>query len=517
MGKRLRLLALILVLLLPGLTGAVPPSAQYLIGDPQGDWGFPSPFAHNPRGPGYLRTSFIFDTLIWKDAKGFIPALAQSWKYKPQDLAYVFHLRPGVKWHDGQPLTAADVAFTLDYLKRHPVPWVSLAPVKQAEVVDPLTVRIKLAKPYAPFLEEIAGTMFILPRHIWKSVQDPAAFQTPRAAVGSGPYRLAEYRRDLGLYRFTAFAEYYQGKPVVPNLSFVHVGNELMALKGKAINAGTIPPEAVEQLRGLGFTVKDQPHFWCLKLLFNHQKFPMRERAFRVALAHSLNLEDLITHTLRGHGLPGSPGLLPPDSPWYHAQVRRYTYDPAAAHRLLGSLGFSETSAGLTNGGKILELEMLCTAPYARVAEYIQRALKPRGIFLNLRPVDQTVLDQRVRANAFDLALSGHGGLGGDPKIISDVTQGRFAGEFLGGYRPPPTLSRLLEAQLYTVNEKRRKQLVARIQELLAEDLPALTLFYPTQYMAHDGSVPWFFTKGGIAKGIPIYYNKTALLPPSSP
>jgi peptide/nickel transport system substrate-binding protein len=384
-------------------------------------------------------------------------------------------------------------------------------------VVDQLTIRIKLKKPYAPFLEEIAGSMFILPRHIWEKVQDPAAFQEPRAAVGSGPYRLAEYRRDLGLYRFAAFEEYYQGKPVVPSLSFVQVGNELLALKGKAINAASVPPEAVEQLRKLGFTVKDQPHFFCLKLLFNHQKFPLGERAFRLALARALNLEDLIAHTLRGHGLPGSPGLLPPDSPWYNPRVQRYAYDPAAARRLLASLGFTETPAGLVKDGKVLELELLCSPPYARVAEYIQGALKPLGISLSLRMADQTVLDQRVGANAFDLALSGHGGLGGDPKIIADVTQGRFAAEFLGGYRPPAPLGRLLEEQLYTLDENRRKYMVARIQELLAEDLPALPLFYPTQYMAHDGSIPWFFTQGGIAKGIPIYFNKIALLPPSPP
>jgi peptide/nickel transport system substrate-binding protein len=515
--KFLWLAGLLLLLCLPGLLWAGPPPAPYLIGDPQGDWGFPSPFAHNPRGPGYLRASFIFDTLIWKDARGFIPALARSWEYEPQGPAYVFRLHPGVKWHDGQPLTASDVAFTLNYLQRHPVPWVSLAPVQQAEVVDPLTIRIKLAKPYAPFLEEIAGSMFILPRHIWEEVQDPGAFQEPRAVIGSGPYRLAEYRRDLGLYRFAAFAGYYRGRAVVPSLSFVQVGNELIALKGKAVNAGSVPPEAVEQLRALGLSVQDQPHFWCLKLLFNHQRFPMGERAFRLALAQALNLEELIATTLRGHALPGSPGLLPPDSPWYNAKVKPYAYDPAAARRLLASLGFTETPPGLAREGKVLQLELLCSAPYARVAEYLQGALKSLGITLNLRMTDQTVLDQRVRANAFDLALSGHGGLGADPKIIADVTQGRLAAEFLGGYQPPAPLGRLLEEQLYAGNLDRRQQLVAQIQELLAAELPALPLFYPTHYMAHDGSVPWFFTRGGIAKGIPIFFNKIALLTAAPP
>ena len=85
------------------------------IADTTGDWGFPSPYAHYSRGPGYVRMSLIFDTLIWKDQNGFVPALAEKWEYLPDEKAYVFNLRKGVTWNDGEPFTARDVAFT------HPV------------------------------------------------------------------------------------------------------------------------------------------------------------------------------------------------------------------------------------------------------------------------------------------------------------------------------------------------------------------------------------------------------------
>jgi peptide/nickel transport system substrate-binding protein len=77
-----------------------------------------------------------------------------------------------VLWHDGRPLTAADVAFMFDYLKGHPHPWVDVRPVQKVEVIDPRTVRVILARPYAAFLAEIAGSMFILPRHIWQEVKE---------------------------------------------------------------------------------------------------------------------------------------------------------------------------------------------------------------------------------------------------------------------------------------------------------------------------------------------------------
>jgi peptide/nickel transport system substrate-binding protein len=504
---------LILALAAFGLACGQPPADTYLIGDPQGDWGFPSPFAHDPRGPGYLRVSFLFDTLIWKDARGFIPALAQSWEYDPQAPAYVFHLHPGVCWHDGQPLTAQDVAFTVAYLRRHPHPWVDVQSVKSVEVLDPLTVRVILAQPYAPFLAEIAGTMFILPQHIWQNVDDPARFQETRATIGSGPYKFADYRREHGLYRFAAFGRYYQGKPTVPSLSFVQVGNELLALKGKAIQAASIPPEAEAGFRSTGFTVASQPHFMCIKLLFNHQKFPTGELTFRRACAQALNLPDLVAQTLRGYGSPGSPGLLPPDSPWYQAPSTTYPFNPAASRQLLSSLGYQAAAKGWQKGGKIPQLELICAPMYSRGAEYLQKAFETIGILINLRTLDHAILDQKVKTNDFDLALSGHGGLGGDPKILNDVIQGQMAAAFSGSYQPSAALSQLLAAQLHVMDETRRRQIVGEIQERMAQELPTLPLYYTTQYYAHDGRVPWFFTKGGIAKGIPSCFNKIALLP----
>ncbi|MBW1992089.1 MAG: ABC transporter substrate-binding protein, partial [Deltaproteobacteria bacterium] len=277
--------------------------------------------------------------------------------------------------------------------------------------------------------------------------------------------------------------------------------------------AAAIPPDAAPELKKLGYTVLSQPHFFCLKLLFNHQRFPMRRLAFRRALAHALNLQELVSQTLRGYGQPASPGLLPPDSPWYHAPATTYPFDRGAAKQLLTSLGYRLTSRGWQKDGQILNLELLTAPAYARVAEYLKQAFQEIGLALQVRQVDYTVLDHRVKSLNFDLALSGHGGLGGDPKVLNDLTLGAFAAEFLGGYQPSAELTRVLTEQLYTLDGAKRRQLVARAQELLAQELPALPLYYPTFYLAHDGRVPWFFTRGGIAKGIPLYFNKLALLP----
>ncbi|MGD9912235.1 ABC transporter substrate-binding protein, partial [Methanothrix sp.] len=103
--------AILISLLLPAVAEEIP---VYTIADTTGDWGYPSPYLHYSRGPGYVRMSFIFDTLVWKDQNGFVPALAESWEYLEGENAYLFNLNPNVKWHDGEPFTANDVVFTIN-------------------------------------------------------------------------------------------------------------------------------------------------------------------------------------------------------------------------------------------------------------------------------------------------------------------------------------------------------------------------------------------------------------------
>ena len=116
------------------------------IADSKGDWGYPNPFRHYPRGPGYIRMSWVFDTLVWKDRKGYMPALADSWSYDPGRMAFTFNLNPRARWHDDQPLTAHDVVFTIEYFKKHPYSWISVDDIGRAEAQGPHKVVIYLSK-----------------------------------------------------------------------------------------------------------------------------------------------------------------------------------------------------------------------------------------------------------------------------------------------------------------------------------------------------------------------------------
>ncbi len=129
MKKMLCVVALLIIsasLLLEAPAAAQAQVQEIRIGDSKGDWGSPNAYRHYPRGPGYIRMSWVFDTLVWKDREGYMPALADSWSYDPAKMAFTFNLNPKAKWHDGQPVTAQDVAFTIEYFKKYPYSWISV-------------------------------------------------------------------------------------------------------------------------------------------------------------------------------------------------------------------------------------------------------------------------------------------------------------------------------------------------------------------------------------------------------
>jgi len=502
------------LLVLPSCTAGTPEISSYTIADSTGDWGYPSPYAHYSRGPGYTRMSFIFETLVWKDDSGFIPQLAKEWEYVAEENAYIFKLRDDVTWHDGEKFTTEDVVFTIDYVKTHPNPFVTLigpSGVTKTEVIDDYTVKLYLEQPYAPFLHDVAGTLAIIPKHIWEGVDDPRSLTGPEAVIGTGPYTLADYSKEHGTYLYKAYDDYYLGKPFVDEIKFVKVSEELIpaALKEGSVSAGDIPPEVVSEMEEAGLTVITAPVAWNAKLTINHQKEPLSSKQFRRALAYAIDREALVQITQRGHGIAGSPGMIPPTSDWYNPDTPQYEYDPDEAKQLLEGLGYELEDGYFTKDDKVLELELLATARFKEVGQFVKQQLEEAGIKVDFRTMEAKTVDAKVEAWDFDLSIYGHGGLY-EPSILKRVIMDE--GFNSARYTSNEKLNQLLEAQLSEMNAEKRKNLVFQIQEIYAEDLPALTLYYPKWYWAHDGNVNLFYTKDGLASGIPIPLNRLSFV-----
>jgi len=485
--------------------------ASYTIADSTGDWGYPTPYAHYARGPGYVLMSFIFETLVWKDTTGFVPQLARAWEYNAAENAYVFKLQKDVQWHDGTSFTAEDVVFTFNYTKEHPYPWVDNTIVKSVEAVDPHTVKIYLTHPYAPFLQDVAGTQPILPKHMWEGVDQPDTFLGPEAAIGTGPYTLADYSKGHGTYLYKAFDGYYLGKPAVEEIRFVKISEEMIpaALKGGSANAGSIPPEVVSAIKDAGLIVIAAPVAWNAKMNINHKKTPLSSKKFRHALAYAIDRHSLVQITQRGHAVVGSPGIVPPTSDWYNPKTLQYLYDPAETEHLLKELGYTREGTYFSKDGQELRLGLITTARFKEVGEFIMQQLETAGIRIDFKTLEAKTVDAKVAAWDFDLSIYGHGGLY-EPSFLNKAITGQ--GFFSARYDSDEKLNQLLRSQLREMDPDKRKRIVFDIQELYAEDLPALTLYYPKWFWAHDGTVDLYFTKDGIAVGIPLPLNRMAFV-----
>ena len=494
------------------------------IADAKGDWGYPNPYRHYPRGPGYVRMSWVFDTLVWKDKDTYIPALADSWEFNSKSMAYIFKLNQTARWHDGRPVTGEDVVFTLHYMKQHPYRWIDLSRIAGAKLLGKYKVAVFLNKGYAPFLSDIGGTMPILPKHIWKDIKTPETFDAPAAYIGSGPYQFKDYDRANKTYLYESFDDYYLGKPKVHRLIYIKTGNPLMALSTHQASLSSIQPDMVKVLKQKGFKILADSYGWNKKLMINHTIAPFSDVRFRQALAYMINRREIIDRAHRGFGRVASCGLLSVDHDMYNPDTPVYPFDLSKAQHLIESLGYKKNVQGYyERDGTVLTVALLASnitvaggSVRDRDGEVIKKQLNDGGIKTQLIHMEQTTIDAKIKNWDFMLGISGHGGIMGDPKVLNEMIGSAYGAGSVNSARFDKNirLNSLLEQQMVTMDLEKRKAIVFQIQELHAQLLPAIPLYYPDTYSAFDSSagIDWFYTKGGIARGIPISQNKMSLV-----
>jgi len=337
-----------------GGCGDASPAGRGTVRLPGGTFGFPSPFAYIA-GPGYLQASYIYDTLLWKDATGrLLPWLARSVQRSADGLTYTFWLRDGIRWHDGRPLTAEDVAFTFEYFARQSLGPLLLAQpvnVRRAQVRGPGVVEVTLEIAAVTFLEQVAGALPIIPKHVWRSIKDAPQAQDPAVLVGCGPYKLKSYSAGEGSYLFVANDAYFLGSPFVRRIELVPVDDELVALQAGVIDAAATPPEGVGRDALARF--RPDPAFGIVRSIGDFS-FPLiwnlsrggalADVRFRRACALGLDRTAVVTRLLGGEGQAGNPGFLPPNHP-LHVDVEQYAFDPRAANGLLDGAGYPRSAS----------------------------------------------------------------------------------------------------------------------------------------------------------------------------
>ncbi|MDQ3932241.1 MAG: ABC transporter substrate-binding protein [Actinomycetota bacterium] len=496
-----------------------------------GPFGFPSPFAY-VGGPGYVRLSFIYDTLLWTDASGeLLPWLASRYERSADGLTYTFELRDA-RWHDGQPVTPADVAFTFEYFDRQVLSPLIVARPDGVARVTPTgerTVEIQLERPMVTFLRQMAGGVPIIPRHIWSGVSDPVKAQDPQLLVGSGPYRLESHSPEQGSYLFVANDDFFLGPPFVQRIEMVPVEDELRALLAGDIDGGFAPfdgagpnalapfrnnPsfEVIEQEAGLAF-----PLYWDLD-----PAGPFADKRVRQAIAHAIDRNDIVRRLFGGNATPGNPGFLPPTHN-FHVEVEQYPFDLDTANRLLDEAGYSRGEGGVRRrpGGEPLRfgLTIGVTVPPALI-DLIVASLRQVGLEIEANAVDLVRMFESKLSGAYDMIVTLYPGPsvpapGGDPDYLRRIYASQATGfHTAGGYRNP-RVDELASRQAVTLDENERRRMITELQQLVANDLPVLPLYYSTFFFAYhkERFDQWYFTPGGgMGPGIPLVYNKHAFV-----
>jgi peptide/nickel transport system substrate-binding protein len=468
------------------------------------DSGVLTPFRVSTLGPGGLiLLSLVYDTLVWKDAQALIPWLATAWDVSADGRDYTFTLTKRATWHDGQPLTPSDVAFSFDYYAQHPYRWQGTDLVESASQVASDQVRIRLKQPFAPFLEDIAAFVPIIPRHIWQNVSDPERYDGANATVGSGPYRVADYHPAEGTYRLLANPSYFAGKVSVDEVQQLNIPAEtrIQSVQQHQVELVWSPDASVIELTRSDprlEVIETQP-LSIVRLAVNTTRPPLDRREVRQALMLALDrarIAEVVTHA---PPVVGSAGVVPPESPWFNPDLPVYGFEPQRARELLGGTSFT--------------LELLADPAY-REPELIQPMLLAVGVTLNIKRVDAKTRTQLLREGNFEIAEVQHLGVGGDPDFMRRWQEGVEANDFAQGWTfTHDEFTQLAAAQASTLDPAARRAIVYRMQAILADELPTLPLYHRRFYWVYDQQrYGPMNTWGGLMNALPFVQNKLTFL-----
>ena len=416
--------------------------------------------------------------------------LAESWDISGDGLVITFHLRKGVRWHDGHPFTAADVLFTYEVTIDPKTPTAyagDFLKVKKAEILDTHTFRVTYDKPFAPALMSWGAA--VLPKHLLAG-KDITRSPLSRRPVGTGPYRFKEWVTGQKVV-LTANPDYFEGRPYIDgHITRIIPDTATMFLELRAGNIdrmGLTPLQYKRQTENNLFRKNYNKYrylsFSYVYLGYNLRKPLFADQRVRRAIAHAVNKQEIIEGVMLGLAREAT-GPYKPGTWAYKADVKTYPYDPPRARALLAEAGWRDGGDGvLKKDGELFVFEIITNQGNeirAKCAEIIQRRLAEVGITVRIRVVEWAAfVNDFIKKGRFDATILGWS-VSMDPDIYDVWHSSKTKPDELNfiGYRNAE-VDDLLEKGRSTFDQEFRKKCYHRIQEILADDQPYLFLYVP--------------------------------------
>jgi peptide/nickel transport system substrate-binding protein len=464
--------------------------------------------------------ALIFNSLVKKNEKfDYVPDLASDIKRAEDGLSYTFTLRDGVTFHDGKPLTSADVKYTIDAI-------LASSSGKAAsffegsgeskkglltgvEAPDPRTVIIRLSRPWLGLLSNLVA-IGIVPK-------DSADSQKTRP-LGSGPFKFISYDTAQQTISLEANTNYWEGAPAIAALRVrvIEDGNALQAeLRSGSVTIAPLPtnltPDAIKsleqdsKLQVMQFTGAN-----IVYLGFNVQTPPLDNLKLRQAIAYAIDRETIIRDLILGQAKVAH-SILPEDS-WAYSPGQKYAFDPARAKQLLDEAGLRDPDGDGPQMRLKSPIKFKISSSSVATRQYvdvIRDYLKKVGLPVDIETMETNTLLEQLRLGEFQMTTSRWVGGNQDPIFLKDlfhsseIPSQQRASRNRSRYKNPE-LDRILDEAVNTPDREKALGLYRQAQEIISRDLPMLPLWYPANMnvasksvgnIKIDGSGDWSFVR----------------------
>ncbi len=439
----------------------------------------------------------IYNGLLKYDKNlNLVGDLAYKWEISSDKKIITFHLRKGIKWHDGKDFTSKDVKFTYETIIDNNTPTAydsDFRIIEKVETPDDYTVKIHYKYPYAPALS--SWTMNILPEHKLKGIPITKS-DLQRAPIGTGPYKFKEWKSGHSI-TLEAYENYYEGRPnldrytmkIIPDTStmFLELLNkniDLMGLSPLQFSKQTDNPRFVEQYNKYSYLSNSYTYIgYNLK----HRFF--QDKRVRQALSYATPKDDIIKGVLFGLGEPAD-GPFKPGTVWYTDNVTKYKYDIEKAKLLLKEAGFEDK-----NGDGILEKDGVPfsitittnqgNTTRSSIAEILQHSWKKIGVKVEIRILEwATFITEYINKRNFDVVILGWT-IPMEPDPYDVWHSSRCGGKNLNFIcYQNKEVDKLIEQGRVEFDIEKRKNIYHKIAQILADDQPYTFLYYPKALIA---------------------------------
>jgi len=427
----------------------------------------------------------IYDTLytVTPDGTEVTPSLATGYEVSEDDTTYTFQLREGVKFSNGDPLTAEDVAFSIERATNSDEGLTYLnAAIEKVTAEGESTVVVKTGYPWGPLVADLSLFVNgIIPKD-FAGMSEEEFFEKP---IGTGPFMLKEWNKGQSLKLVRNPHYWKKGKPYLDSITYTRVADEnqrVLQLRGGQADIVRFPP--VSQIEALqsapDLSAKAFPSSAVYYILPNHNKAPFDDVHVRRAISYAIDREAIVEAVLFGQGSPADSFLAASD-PNYEPQPEiAFDLEKAKAEMAASSVpqGFST--------------ELLVTPSGVRLAEVLQQQLAQIGVDVSIRTVDANQILAVLADGKHDMGIN----YWTDDIPDSDERTSWFLDQVSGNdyytFYQNPKMKQLVEAAQRTNDQEERADIYREIQALQASELPQIPLYYSPYAYAWSDDVHGF-------------------------